>query len=273
MTKTLSITMKKDRLKNVHSPTTKLAFALLFSLAVHSLLLIPGDPAEKYLSQHSIIHARLDKQDKELIQQEQTGQISEQHNEKISEASDPSQTKQDQPLKQEATKAQEKSQDQPVISSKARSDKKALNTPTKDAPTNTTQETEIKELVEKTEVAITDPTAQQSSQVSSDSRAQVEALEGSEDPTYTSYRKVLRQYLAQRLEARADLNGSVRLKIKLEYGSFATSVTIIQSSGDLELDSWAKKAALAANPYPKIPKEIGLTFEFSPTLQLGETQP
>ena len=110
------------------------------------------------------------------------------------------------------------------------------------------------------------------SQVNSDSRAQVKALEGSEDPTYTSYRRVLQQYLEQRLEAKAEYQGRVRLKIKLEYGSVATSINVIQSSGDLEIDDWAKKAALAANPYPKIPKEIGSIFEFSPTLQFGKTQ-
>lgn len=265
--------LNKERLKNVHSPSTKLAFALLFSLAVHSLLLIPGEPTKTFLSQNSIIHARLDKQDRELIQQEQTGQISQKHNEQISEASDPSQTTQEQPLKQEATKAQEKSLDQPVISSKSISEKKAPIEPIEEAPSKVTQETTIEELVEKTEVAVTQPTAQNSSQISSDSRAQVEALEGSEDPTYTSYRRVLRQYLAQRLEAKAEFSGVVRLKIKLEYGSFATSVNIIQSSGDLELDSWAKRAALAANPYPKIPKEIGSTFEFSPTLKFGKIKP
>jgi outer membrane biosynthesis protein TonB len=257
----------------VHSPTTKIALALLLSIAVHSLLLIPGEPVETYLSQNSIIHARLDKQDKELIQQEQTGQISQQHNKKISEASDPSQTRQDQPLKQEASKAQEKSQEQPVISSKSASNQKALNTQTEDVPTKVTQQTEVEELVEKTEVAVTQPTMQQSSQISSDSRAQVEALEGSEDPTYSSYRRVLRQYLAQRLEANSALKGRVRLKIKLEYGSIATHVNIIESSGDLNVDNWAKKSALAANPYPKIPKEIGSTFEFSPTLQLGSSEP
>jgi len=257
----------------VHSPTTKIALALLLSIAVHSLLLIPGEPTERYLSQNSIIHARLDKQDKELIQPEQTGQVSQQHNKQISEASDPSQTRQDQPLKQEASKAQEKSQEQPVISSKSASNQKALNTQTEDVPTKMTRQAEVEELVEKTDIAVTKPTSQQSSQISSDSRAQVEALEGSEDPTYSSYRRVLRQYLAQRLEANSALKGRVRLKIKLEYGSIATHVNIIESSGDLDVDNWAKRSALAANPYPKIPKEIGSTFEFSPTLQLGTTEP
>lgn len=257
----------------MRSPTSKIVIALLLSFAIHSLLLIPGKPVEKSLSQHSIIHARLDKQDKELIQQEQTGQISQQHNNNISEASESSAKELDQALKQEASKAQEESQDQPIVSSKSQSDQKALKTPTEDAPTITTQETVIEELVEKTEVVATKPTAQQSSQVSRDSRAQIEALKGNEDPTYTSYRRVLKQYLGQRLEARPNFKGTVRLKIKLEYGSFATSVQIIQSSGNLEIDSWAKRAALAANPYPMIPKEIGSTFEFSPTLQLGEELP
>lgn len=253
----------------MQSPTYKLIFALLVSLAVHSLLLIKGEPTVQYLSKNSIIHARLDKQDRELIQQEQTGQIAKQHNKQISQASTPSQATPDTPVEQEATKADNTLQEDQIISSSKPTDKKVTQS-TEEPIENKTTETEVEELVEKTEVAATKPTSQQESQVSSDSRAQVEALEGSEDPTYSSYRRVLRQYLAQRLEAKAELKGKVRLKIKLEYGSFATSVKIVESSGDLDVDSWAKKAALAANPYPKIPKEIGSTFEFSPTLQLGQ---
>ncbi len=265
--------VNQDRIQNVQSPTYKLIIALVLSLALHSLLFIPGEPADQFLTSTSIIHARLDKQDRELVQQEQTGQIAQQHNKKISEASAPSQPNPDQPLKQEATKADIPSQDEPLISSEGKSAKKTVTEPIEEAPNNSTPETKIEELVEKVEVLATQPKTQQTSQVSSDSRAQVEALEGSEDPTYTSYRRVLRQYLAQRLEAKADLKGRVRLKIKLEYGSFATRVNVIESSGDLDVDSWAKKAALAANPYPKIPKEIGSTFEFSPTLQLGLDEP
>ena len=254
----------------MQSPTSKLILALLLSLALHGLLLlIKGEHVEHYLSKNSIIHARLDKQDRELIQQEQTGQLAKQHNEQISQASSPSQATADQPLEQEASKADKAVQDEEVISTQSRAEEKIAPV-SEQPPLNKTQDTEIEELVEKTEVAATTPTSQQESQISSDSRAQVEALEGSEDPTYTSYRRIATQYLQQRLEAKADLKGRVRLKIKLEYGSFATSVNIVESSGDLEVDSWAKKAALAANPYPKIPKEIGSTFEFSPTLQLGQ---
>jgi ATP phosphoribosyltransferase len=100
----------------------------------------------------------------------------------------------------------------------------------------------------------------------------VEALKGHEDPIYTSYRQVLKQYLGQRLEAKTKYKGTVCLKIKLEYSSFAIRVNIIKSSGDVEIDNWATKAALVANPYPRIPKEISSTFEFSPTLQLGESK-
>ena len=256
----------------MHSPTSKLALALLLSIAVHSLLFLSGEPAEPYLSQHSIIHARLDKQDRELAQQEQTGQITQQHNEKISQASDPTQAAEDQPLKQEASKAKESNQDKEVINSKGKSEIKTVAEPIEEVPEMNTPETEVEELKEKTEVVATVAKTQQDSQISSDSRAQVEALEGSEDPTYTSYRRVLTQYLYQRLAAKAEYQGTVRLKIKLEYGSVATSIKVIESSGNLEIDSWAKKAALAANPYPKIPKEIGSTFEFSPTLQLGQPE-
>ena len=257
----------------MQSPTLKLIFALVLSLALHSLLFIPGEPSVQYLSQHSIIHARLDKQDRELIQQAQAGQIAQQHNEQISEASTPSEVALDQPVEQEAAKTKETNQLQPVISSAAKTEKKASTESVEKPIEETTLDTEIEELIEKPDVIAAQPKIQQNSQVSSDSRAQVEALEGSEDPTYSAYRRVATQYLTQRLEANANLKGTVRLKIKLEYGSFATSVNIVQSSGNFDLDDWAKKAALAANPYPKIPKEIGSTFEFSPTLQLGQTKP
>lgn len=254
-------------------PTSKLALALLLSIAVHSVLFLSGEPTtEPYLSQHSIIHARLDKQDHELIQQEQTGQITKQHNEQISQASKPSRAAEDQPLKQDPSQVTKKTQDQEVISSRSQNERKTAIEPNKETPDIKTEEVEIKELIEKSEVVATQPKTQQDSQINSDSRAQVEALEGTEDPTYTSYRRVLTQYLGQRLEAKAEFKGTVRLKIKLEYGSFATSIKIIESSGNSELDIWAKKAALAANPYPKIPKEIGSTFEFSPTLQFGATE-
>ena len=264
---------KKDCSKNVRSPTLKLALALLLSIAAHSLLLLSGEPAEPYLSQHSIIHARLDKQDHELIQQEQTGQITKHHNEQISQASSPSLASEDQPVKQDAAQVSKKQQEQKVISSRSVSERKTVAKPNKEAPEIEIKDNKPEEVVDKIEVVATVPKTQQNSQINSDSRAQVEALEGTEDPTYTSYRKVLTQYLGQRLEAKAEFQGTVRLKIKLEYGSFATSIKIIQSSGSNELDTWAKKAALAANPYPKIPKEIGSTFEFSPTLQFGQPQP
>ncbi len=257
----------------MQSPTLKLIFALVLSLALHSLLFIPGEPSVQYLSQHSIIHARLDKQDRELIQQAQAGQIAQQHNEQISEASSPSEVALDQPVEQEAAKTKDTNQELPVISSATKAEKKVSAEPVEEPVEESTPDTEIEELIEKPDVIAAQPKIQQNSQISSDSRAQVEALEGSEDPTYSAYRRVATQYLTQRLEANANLKGTVRLKIKLEYGSFATSVNIVQSSGNFDLDDWAKKAALAANPYPKIPKEIGSTFEFSPTLQLGQTKP
>ncbi|MFT4908764.1 MAG: TonB family protein [Oleispira sp.] len=257
----------------MRSPTSTIALALLLSIAAHCLLFISDNPIEPPLSHHTIIHARLDKQNRELIQQEQVGQIAQQHNKKISESSKPSEIVLDQALTQEASKAEEKNQPQAVISSQSNREKKALDKPSEDAPAKTTQNNILEELIEKVDVAATQPEIQKSSQLSSDSRAQVEALEGNEDPTYTSYRRVLKQYLSQRLETKAKYQGTVRLKIKLEYGSIATSVNIIESSGNLEIDRWAKTAALAANPYPKIPKEIGSTFEFSPTLQFGKVAP
>lgn len=261
----------------MHSPNRKLTFAFTLSIAAHSLLLIKGEPLTPQLSQTSIIHARLDKQDRELIQEEQVGQLSQQNNEKISEVSTGAEETPVQPDPKDITEPiPPVEQPQPtndVISSKASADQRVAETVEKSVIAEVQEPTD-KDIIEevepeqKVEDAVS-PSQQQDSNVSSDSRAQVKALEGSEDPTYTSYRRVLKQYLAQRLEAQPSLKGRVRLKIKLEYGSFATQVIVIESSGDLQLDDWARKAALAANPYPKIPKEIGSTFEFSPTLQLG----
>ncbi len=267
----------------MRSPRNKLTLAVAVSIAVHGLLFIKGEPAKPYLSERSIIHARLDKQNRELVQQQQAGQISQQQDDKISEASqpteqivepvnEPTQPQLTEPVTAqpvlEETQPETKTENPPepkpetVVSTESTADKKTTNAKAKKEPA----------LEELTEDQIK-PQQQQKNQISSDSRAQVEALEGSEDPTYTSYRKVLSQYLAQRLEAQPSLKGRVRLKIKLEYGSFATRVNIIESSGNANLDDWARKAALAANPYPKIPAEIGSTFEFSPTLQLGEKTP
>lgn len=257
----------------MQSSTSKLAITLIISIAVHGLLLISGEQPEPYLSERSIIHARLDIQDRELVQHAQTGQISQQHNNDISQASESTEAVEEQVLKQETTQTKEKSKIPEIISSQSPSKVKKQTEIIEDTLEPSTDTTEIKELVEKIKVNETKAKIKQDSQVNNDSRAQVEALEGSEDPTYTSYRRVLKQYLRQRLEASAEYQGTVRLKIKLEYGSFATSVKIIQSSGNLEIDDWAKKAALAANPYPKIPKEIGSTFEFSPTLELGKLTP
>ena len=257
----------------MRSSTSKLAITFIISIAVHGLLLIPGEQPEPYLSERSIIHARLDKQDRELVQDTQTGQISQQHNNDISQSSEPTKAAEEQVLKQETAKTKEKTKALEIISSQSSSKLKTQAKIAEDTPDPSTDATEIKELVEKTKVNETKARIKQDSQINNDSRAQVEAFEGSEDPTYTSYRRVLQQYLSQRLEARAEYQGTVRLKIKLEYGSFATSVKVIQSSGNLDIDDWAKKAALAANPYPKIPKEIGSSFEFSPTLELGKATP
>lgn len=254
------------------SPPLKLIFALVLSLVVHSLLFLPSEPDPTYLTERSIIHARLDIEDRELLQQAQTGQISQQHNEDISQASTPSEQSIEQPKVQQATQASQQNQEQPVLSSHAPATKKTVKKAS-EIPEQKTQETDIKELVEKQAVAESQQQVNQTPQIARDSRAQVEALSGHEDPTYRSYHKVLTQYLGQRLEANPNLKGTVRLKIQIEYSAIATSVTIIESSGDIDVDNWAKRAALAANPYPKVPTEIGSTFEFSPTLHVGATTP
>ncbi|MGK0249706.1 MAG: hypothetical protein ACI910_002462, partial [Oleispira sp.] len=151
----------------MHSSTLKITLALLLSIGVHSVFFLLGEPPEPYLVEHAIIHARLDTLDRKLIKQAQTGQITEQHHHKISEASAPSHTAEDKSLKQEPVQAKAKSQDQEVMHSLANSDIK----------------TQLKKRVEKAAVVATQAKTQYVSQVNNDSRAQVEALTGSEDPT------------------------------------------------------------------------------------------
>jgi hypothetical protein len=89
------------------------------------------------------------------------------------------------------------------------------------------------------------------------------------DPTYTDYTKLLINYLSQYIEAPSKYKGTLRLKILIAYKRLPIAVEIIQSSGDIQLDNWAKIKAISAGPYPDVPESIGTTFEFSPTLIFG----
>ena len=160
----------------MRSSTSKLAITLIISIAIHGLLLISGEQPEPYLSERSIIHARLDKQDRELVQHAQTGQISQQHNDDISQASEPTEAVEEQVLKQETAQTKEKSKAPEIISSQSPSKVKTQAEIIEDTLEPSTDTTEIKELVEKTKVNEAKAKIKQDSQANNDSRAQVEAL-------------------------------------------------------------------------------------------------
>ena len=248
----------------------RLIAALLLSAAVHALLFVPAQPAPESISLRSIIHARLDKQNRELVQQAQSGQL---------ERAEAKSTTQQSQLSDAAEKVVKEQTESAAKQQEATSEKKLTTDTASNNKVKQTKELSDQEKIEQIttesseQPAETEPQAanpQSNTQKQQLSQAQVEAISGNEDPTYTSYLKVLSQYLGQRLQAKAGMKGNIRLKIKIQYGSIATSVKVIDSSGDQVIDDWAIKAALAANPYPSIPKELGSTFEFSPTLKLGE---
>ena len=248
----------------------RLIAALLLSAAVHALLFVPAQPEPESISLRSIIHARLDKQNRELIQQAQSGQLEQAEAKNTTEQSQLSDAA-EKVVKEQAESA---AKQQEATSEKKLTTDTASNNKVKQTKEISDQEQAEQITAESSEQpAETEPQAanpQSNTQKQQLSQAQVEAISGNEDPTYTSYLKVLSQYLGQRLQAKAGMKGNIRLKIKIQYGSIATSVKVIDSSGDQLIDDWAIKAALAANPYPSIPKELGSTFEFSPTLKLGE---
>lgn len=104
------------------------------------------------------------------------------------------------------------------------------------------------------------------SQQALERQAQISSDQHDQNPTYTNYHKLLTQYLTQRLAAPEGFIGTVRLKIMLAYGGVPIAVNVIESSGNHQVDEWAKRQAIAAGPYPAIPKKLGSTFNFSPTL-------
>ena len=259
---------KVDLLK----PRYRIIAALVISVALHALLFLPTDKRDDSISVRSILHARLDTTNTELIQQAQTGQIQDAVEEVlVSDSSPNEQTEQSQ--QQTVSSAQEAKPPsaEEVVHSDQKTDKKVRN-PTELQDINPSPEVE-EPVEEKDEVEAVAQPKQEAADAHKQqiSQAQVEAFSGSDDPTYTSHLKILTQYLAQRLSAKDDLSGTVRLKIKIQYGSIATSVKVAVSSGNPALDDWAVKAALNANPYPKTPKQLGDTFEFSPTLKLGDS--
>lgn len=108
-------------------------------------------------------------------------------------------------------------------------------------------------------------TAQQPSQKQSGLVTEKEDL--SADPLERSYQQKLLAHLRERVIAPAQFTGSVRLELTLSYRQVATNVRVIRSSGDPVMDDWAIKAALAANPYPRVPDELPASYTFRPTIR------
>ncbi len=108
-------------------------------------------------------------------------------------------------------------------------------------------------------------TAQQPSQKQSGLVTEKEDL--STDPLERSYQQQLLAHLRERVIAPAQFTGSVRLELTLSYRQVATNVRVIRSSGDPVMDDWAIKAALAANPYPRVPDELPASYTFRPTIR------
>ena len=89
----------------------------------------------------------------------------------------------------------------------------------------------------------------------------------SADPLERSYQQKLLAHLRERVIAPAQFTGSVRLELTLSYRQVATNVRVIRSSGDPVMDDWAVKAALSANPYPRVPDELPASYTFRPTIR------
>ncbi len=91
----------------------------------------------------------------------------------------------------------------------------------------------------------------------------------SSDPRERSYQQQIMAHLRQHLLAPVGLQGKVRLELHIRYSSIATHVQVIVSSGSRQLDDWAVRAVLAANPFPPLPDDLEEPFIFRPTLRIA----
>lgn len=90
------------------------------------------------------------------------------------------------------------------------------------------------------------------------------------DPLERSYQQQLKAHLHNHLLADESFNGSVRLELTIQYRQIATNVQVIRSSGNPALDQWAVRATIAANPFPKAPHELPDPYIFRPTIKVGQ---
>lgn len=90
------------------------------------------------------------------------------------------------------------------------------------------------------------------------------------DPLERSYQQQVQAHLHNHLLADESFNGSVRLQLTIQYRQIATNVQVIRSSGNPALDQWAVRATIAANPFPKAPRELPDPYVFRPTIKVGQ---
>lgn len=208
---------------------------LAASLLLHALLLLPAkvklaNPPQ----QHKVIHAQLQAEQPKYTQlQQQT------------EPSAPAQpnTAKEQPAKQTVPPK--------VIASKAAKKESIVQKKTTAKP----------QPVEK----FKEPAMEQPKQTGLAIQQDELAL----DPLERTYEQELLAHLRSKLSAPEHLNGQVRLAIKFKYQQIATEVKIIASSGNAEVDDWAIKSVLAANPFPPEPADLRKDYTFRPTLKIA----
>lgn len=91
----------------------------------------------------------------------------------------------------------------------------------------------------------------------------------SSDPLERSYQQLILAHLRNKVRAPIDLHGSVRLEIYFQYRQMATQIQVLRPSGNTEVDEWAVRAVMAANPFPPIPAELPEHYVFRPTLKIA----
>ena len=90
------------------------------------------------------------------------------------------------------------------------------------------------------------------------------------DPQERHYQQQILAHLREQLIAPAQFRGELQLQLTLRYRRIATDVQVVISSGNAQLDAWAVKAAIAANPYPAVPDSLPSPYRFRPILRISE---
>jgi len=240
--------------------------AFVVSVIFHGLIvwgwsaITSTQPQEQDLP--AVLHAQLAKTVQQEQVKQQTGVLDSSPGEVIQQATSASRATPQQEQK-EAPKKPEQEQTSVDTLTANKAKQKTYKT---DKLVNSPSEQQVQETPKEIQLEAKDNSTEQEAITR---QAQTEAIQESRSPTYNNYHKQLTNYLTQYLAAPKGYEGTLRLKIQLAYGGVPIGVYIIESSGNREIDEWAKRQAIAAGPYPAIPKELGSTFEFAPTLVFG----